>query len=287
MGSAITLSIPGDFGVKKVGFRVVTLADLNVDKTYQRDETTLIDTIAEMFNPLAFGAIIVGEREDGSLWIVDGLQRTRGAMQSKENITHGPAMVFKSTGREMEAEIFRYLNEFRKPVGPLDVFRAALQSKADFAVSIDKTIKGRGFRIASRAQAGKALAWPTIQAIQTVRFIHRKGGAELLDATLGLIVECWDGEVETLQSPALRGVSHLCDQFGVTLEPDRMKRRLGGMTMSDLIDKAKTYKQKEARDGNTVQLYAAVYAGLRTRYGRKVPPRSEAHPRPETEPAAT
>jgi hypothetical protein len=61
--------------VVKSALRVVKLSDLSVDQSYQREVKSGHKSIVSDFNEEALGVPLVGQRSDGSLWIVDGLQR--------------------------------------------------------------------------------------------------------------------------------------------------------------------------------------------------------------------
>ena len=60
--------------------------------------------ISAKFNPQAFGTLIVGQRSDGSYWIVDGMQRYRICVMLHVAIV--PCTVFPSAGYEHEAQVW-------------------------------------------------------------------------------------------------------------------------------------------------------------------------------------
>jgi hypothetical protein len=60
--------------------------------------------IAAKFNWQAFGTLIVGQRSDGSYWIVDGMQRYRICVMLHVPIV--PCTVFPSAGYQHEAQVF-------------------------------------------------------------------------------------------------------------------------------------------------------------------------------------
>ena len=60
--------------------RRVRLADLLVDDAYQRPLKAHSKRIFKRFNPAACAPLLVGERPDGSLQVIDGQQRLRAIM---------------------------------------------------------------------------------------------------------------------------------------------------------------------------------------------------------------
>ena len=84
--------------------RIVAVADLQVDPSYQRCVKPNHKKIARDFDPNALGVPLVGQREDHSLWIVDGQQRVEALkLLGKVNVR---VEVFASKGPEHEAHVF-------------------------------------------------------------------------------------------------------------------------------------------------------------------------------------
>ena len=59
---------------------MICISDLNISHTYQRTvKRTVVAKIKKQYDSAAFGTIIVGERKDGSLWVVDGQAKSDGS----------------------------------------------------------------------------------------------------------------------------------------------------------------------------------------------------------------
>jgi hypothetical protein len=103
---------------------VLSIDALNIDPDYQRDlRHDLINKIAREYDIVKAGPILVSEREDGSLWVVDGQHRMLGAKQAGEtevfaNVVHGLT-------QEQEAEL-RLARNDRKPDSLQEKFRTRL-----------------------------------------------------------------------------------------------------------------------------------------------------------------
>jgi len=108
----------------------VPVDSIRVDKSYQRDEVSLSNTLnkARGFDWAAFGSLILAERPNGNLYVVDGLQRLLAA-RHRGDIARVPCIVFQSDGPEQEAKHFLQANDDRKYVSATDKFRAAVRAK--------------------------------------------------------------------------------------------------------------------------------------------------------------
>lgn len=269
----LTLDL-GDFG-EKIRFAMVDPNSLKIDHSYQRDETDLVEHIGSHFNPLAYICCVVAERGDGSRYLIDGQQRTKGAIRAGKKVV--PAMIFRSTGKEAEAKLFRYLNEFRKPVTVIDIFRASLVAGEEDVVAINKAVNEAGFKIALKK--GLHNKWPYISAIEQVQLIYRKDGAEVLCEVLQWIEKLWKNEPEALRREAIRGFYAFYRAFGITIDEQRMKERFKGNPMASILNQAATEKAREKNRGNTTPLYQCIFGVLRKIYGKTVPPVDKAWPR--------
>lgn len=150
-------AVPGDNG----RHRTVPVADLKIDHSYQRAENgdTTILAIARSFKWSAFGVLIVMERQNGALYVVDGQQRL-AAVKRRGDIPAVPCHVFQSSGKEMEAQAFLDLNTSRKKVSALEKFTAAARANIDPAKSISAWMKDNGFTITKNGHTPSGIAFP-------------------------------------------------------------------------------------------------------------------------------
>lgn len=268
----LTLDL-GEFG-PRLKFALVDPKSLKVDHSYQRDETDLVDHIAQNFNPLAYICCVVAERADKSRWLIDAQQRTKGAIKAGKKLV--PAMIFQSEGREQEAKLFRYLNEFRKPVTVMDIFRASLIAGEEDVIAINKAVNEAGFKMALKK--GLHNKWPYITAVEQMQLIYRKDGADMVVRVLEFIRTYWNEQPEGLRREAIRGVYSFVNAFGVTLDPARLKERFKGNPMASILNQAQTEKAREKNRGNSTPLYQCVFGHLRKLYGKSVPETVKAWP---------
>lgn len=127
---------------------MLPLSKLQVDE-YQRGEAKTSFTIdkAKNFNFAAAGAIVVGRRDDGTYWIVDGLQRYLAELK-RGDIKNIDCMVFDSEGKKHEAEIFLLCNSTgRINVNANVKFRTSVIAEREPYLSIDRWLASNNFKI--------------------------------------------------------------------------------------------------------------------------------------------
>ena len=125
----------------------IKIANLNVGE-YQRGEASRASTIdkAKNFDHAAAGSAVVGQRKDGTFWIVDGLQRAL-AEAIRGDIDAVDCMVFQSDGAAHEAQVFQRCNLGRSTVKAVHKFGVAVVAGSQPEVEIAEWIKAQGMRI--------------------------------------------------------------------------------------------------------------------------------------------
>lgn len=110
------------------------LGDLHLDDSYQRSidigpSQKLVRKIAVNWDWGLCQPLIVAKRDDGSLWVVDGQHRLAAA-RLRPDIYDLPCVVVHSAAASDEAAMFVALNQQRRPLTALDLFRASLEAGA-------------------------------------------------------------------------------------------------------------------------------------------------------------
>jgi hypothetical protein len=120
---------------------------LRVDRCYQRDFSNVKSLeISKKFNWIAFGALVVARRPDGSLYIVDG-QHRHGAALKRSDISHVPCIVYDAPAVGDEAEGFLEINVGRKSLTAFDRHRALLMQGDEVSLLIEKLAAENGFSV--------------------------------------------------------------------------------------------------------------------------------------------
>lgn len=155
-----------------------------VDHTYQRDKISpnTIRTIKANWNWLAFGALIIAER-DGTFFVVDGQHRLMAAMSIAE-IEYIPCVVYPSSSIVEEAQSFLSANSSRSPVSSIDKYRASLVANDKLALVVDQLLSDLGIKITTKPTGyGQTSAITTIiSQARSSFYICRKALIVSMDA---------------------------------------------------------------------------------------------------------
>lgn len=174
--------------VKGSALKVLYLDGIQTDPSYQRDVVAGHKKIIADFDPVAFGVPLVGEREDGTLWIVDGLQRITALRKMGKKTMR--AEVFRSQGPEHEASVFRKVNKNRTGLKPLQLFQAALTEGNEEAWAVKNVAEEYGFKIPKTHSPSPANSSPeniavTLSCVNAVQYIYKRGGCRTAVRAVG------------------------------------------------------------------------------------------------------
>jgi hypothetical protein len=134
------------------------LSQLLVDPAYQRPEIPdwKLMKMLQDWSWAAFGAPSVGQRTNGTHWVVDAQQRCAAvhAMQeiAADDGRNAPdplllCIVFDSRGRRHEGSVFHKINGNRTPLKPHEDFKAAVLAQEDPQASIARFITSLGMSV--------------------------------------------------------------------------------------------------------------------------------------------
>lgn len=228
--------------VAKMAIKILKVDDLKIDPSYQRGVVKKHTKIVKDFMAEALGTITVGEREDGSLWVVDGQQRVTAlkALGKKEV----RADVFASQGPEHEAEVFRVMNKNRTALKPLELFHAALAAGDDEAWTIKKIVEEYGFRIKTSTGISPASNYAAetlssmIGAISTVETVFKRGGGDALRFVMSVLKDAWPGDSNRTVDAILYGLYGFWTARGKDVNLERLVPRLNTTTPAKVLSQA-------------------------------------------------
>lgn len=220
--------------VVKAALKVLRLDQLNVDPSYQRGVKGKVGKIVSEFNEDALGLPVIGERSDGSLWIVDGLQRITALRKMERREVR--AEVFASQGAEHEAEIFKLINLNRAKLTPAEEFRALLTAHDEAAWEIKGACESEGFTIET-SKTGRMPERRATQltAINTLRMLHREWGTDPIRFALRVIKTIWPGDPIGSHYLMVEGLGRLWNRMDGAVDLERLASRLLDVTPQKVI----------------------------------------------------
>jgi hypothetical protein len=228
--------------------RKIGVDELNISDAYQRTIVPArVNRIAKNLDQDAFGSLTVGQRHDGSHWVVDGMQRLTAAR--KLGIAMVPCDVFQSDGQEHEARVFRLKNRERTNVSAVSLFNAQMTEGDPQTLEIAAVVKLAGLRLRLRDDGGSG--WPYIKALKCLERSFQRVGSDGLRAALRVLVESWPGEEGALQGDMIEGMSWFVKKHE-GFDEARLINRLSQKSIAGIV-RAADANFKLGRDRSTGQ----------------------------------
>jgi hypothetical protein len=127
------------------------------------------------------------------------------------------ARVLTGLTYEQEAELFARQNEDARKLTMLDYYKAGVIAKNDVCLRIEKILSDNGFQI------GKGNDFKKISAVQTLNIILDEYGDKVLDETLCLIANTWNGLPRVTTRDFLIGTAEFVHRYGMRDFAERLK----------------------------------------------------------------
>lgn len=240
--------------VTKNALRYVELAKIQFDPSYQRDVVPKHKLIVAGFNPDALGIPLIAEREDGSLWCVDGRQRITALI--KLGKTRVRAEVFASKGPEAEAEVFRLVNLNRTKLRVGEIFQALLTAGDETVWLLKNTVEKCGFRIppsrSGRHTGSPELAAKEVKALKSLMPMVARHGAAPVEFILNTIKAAWPGDPQGTTSNIVDALGCFWNQNDGNIDIERLITRLSKTTPAKIIYQSGLGTEGRALNGAAV-----------------------------------
>lgn len=183
----------------------IAIDELRVDNSYQRPiKEPHVGNIMMYFSWEGFGTPVVGRRSNGTMWLLDGLQRITAAQNL--NCTDITVEVIDSRGPKHEAGIFHRLNAVSRVPTKMQIFRAGLRAGNATATAIYKATTNAGMDIQLDASNAGSNIWPQVRALSRLEQLYKFRGPEFVTEVLSLIKELWDGESDAVREDIIGGL---------------------------------------------------------------------------------
>jgi hypothetical protein len=170
---------------------------LRIDETYQRSldaaaSQTLIRRIAVHWDWGLCQPLFVARRADAGLYVVDGQHRLAAA-RLRSDIWQLPCVVTSFASDAEEAASFVALNQQRRPLTALDLFKAALAAGDEEAVAVMGAIRDAGLSLAGTTN-NQMMKPGAIMNIGGILRYYRRFGDQVLRGALSAMAQAWPGE---------------------------------------------------------------------------------------------
>ena len=174
------------------------LGQLQVDEAYQRSlavpgSQTLIRQIAMFWNWDLCQPLVVARRDDGALFVVDGQHRLAAA-RLRSDIPQLPCVIASYASTADEAASFVALNQQRRPLNALDIFRATVAAEDDVALAVVAALADHGLSVAPHWNCS---SWKPgmVSNVAAIAAAWRRDGPELTRLALRVMSLAYPGQV--------------------------------------------------------------------------------------------
>ncbi len=184
---------------------------LKIDPDYQRSidnsaSQSLIRKIAQHWDwGLCLPLVVSRRPETGEMFVIDGQHRLAAA-RMRGDIHQLPCVVLEIRDKADEAASFVHLNQQRRPLGKLDIFKAAVASGDGEASAIVRALADAGLSVAPHQNY---ISWKPgmVSNIGGIEAAWRRHGAARTRAALKVLARSFDGQVLRYAGTIFPGVA--------------------------------------------------------------------------------
>jgi hypothetical protein len=246
--------------------RMVPVEALQMDPRYQRKlDMPRVEKMAREWDPRLADEIKVSERENGSLWLIDGQHRRKAAEIAQVRDLF--AMVLIGLHPEDEADLFLRGTKERKGLATLDEWKASLAAGHSDTVAINRVVKRAGGRVNDVPNNAKGISAPA-----SLKFVYDLGGPDLLRWTLETIREAFgDLDPPHVSANMIKGLAAFLAMYADLIDQEKLVGQLRKSGMGDIGRKSNAYREVSGHMGRT-RLSSVYYALLdiyNSRHGGK------------------
>lgn len=233
--------------------RWVPVESLRVAPEYQRHlDESRVRRMARAFDPDAIGTIEVSQRDDGTMYVIDGQHRVallRAVGWGDQLI---PALVHVGLTLADEARIFYLTNTAVKP-DAFARFNARLVAGDPAAKEVAVAVEAAGCHLARGPGPG------AVMAVSAVVRVASNAGPEIVTRVLRILTDAWgdyyrDADAYPYHNEVIAGLGLLIARYP-HLDDARMTDQLTGWSVRRLVGRARA--RREQMPGSSAWQHAA------------------------------
>lgn len=237
--------------VPNVHFEQIPIKNLVSNQEYQRNLSLAhIERAAQNFDLCQINPVKVSRR-NGINYVFNG-QHTIEIIATVSGSRDTPVwcMIYDDLDYMQEADIFANQQKFVKRLLPYEIFMANVEAGNDEQLIIKSLVESFGLQISSSTGPG------CVCAVATLEEIYEKHGLQVLERTLRLCIGTWEGDMNSLSSNMLKGVSKLVVAYGDALRDDSFKEKVGRFSARDI---GRTAKERKAGSNGYAEAMLIAY----------------------------
>ena len=210
--------------------------------------------LANKFDPRAVGRLIVSQRADGVLWLLDGQHRAYA--MSMHGIELALCSVFQGLTLQDEAQLWVEYNAHHMP-RPLALYHGALLAQDPMTTQIDQVVRAWGYYVPKRDSGTRVRA---IAAVGALRYAYLRGGTSLLSLTLQVISKAWHEDPHSADGKVIQGMAIFLQTYKGELAIKRLEQRLAVTSLAVLYQQAAAHTSAWGGGGQRNFALALVHA---------------------------
>lgn len=195
--------------------------EIDIDPSYQRSieapaSQTLIRKIAQHWNWDLCQPLVVASRPSGALMVIDGQHRLAAA-RLRGDIDQMPCTIVHYASAADEAASFVHLNQQRRPLTRIELFKAAVASEDPEAGAIAAAMAEAGLTLALHSNY---MNWKPgmVHNIGGIERAWRKHGRPATTAAMKVLAHAYPRETLRYAGSIFPGVVAVCTVTGVDLD---------------------------------------------------------------------
>jgi hypothetical protein len=198
----------------------VRVGDLKFDETYQRTDkivVTRVNDIANNFDEGALGVILVSERGNGDLYVIDGMHRTLGVMKRFGEEYRIPALLYQGMSVQDEAHAFM-MQTRRTSVSAISEHKAKVIAGDRMACDIQAILDKHGLNTTS----GDSHSPHRFYAIRTVEAIWKESGADVVEMIIDMAIDAMRPHMAQASGPIINGIYEVLLRYENRITPEQI-----------------------------------------------------------------
>jgi hypothetical protein len=235
----------GGFEGKAMKQKKVEIVQLRPDSVLvDRDHAVqrgLIDShvksIAKCYTTALFGLGHVSLREDGEYYLMDGQHRCAAAIVAGQGHVTVPFQVWRDLTVQQEADMFLKLQERRKAVRAIDMFKVGVEAQNPACVEVKRICKTFGLTVGMGANDGMVASVNALLDLYEgkVSGVERKDKhkaqarlpqSHLLTRSLEILTKAWGRDRNAFDGTLLKSVGALVFKHDAAIDTTRLARCL-------------------------------------------------------------
>jgi hypothetical protein len=263
----------------------VELDKLNIDPYYQRHGKGYryrklvdihVDSIKREFDPRAAGLLVVNERTDGMLWVIDGANRLFAMLDL--GYQYWEAIYYSHLTYEEEASIFHKGNN-RKALTAGGKFTARVLGGDPSALKLVEIATSNGFTLNAKAKSDTV---NNLRAVVVLDTMLEQFGEDVLSEALYILKNSWNSsELEKLQKLSrnvIGGLGIFVQAYGRSnrwgfsdcIPPDDLINMLKRLKVSALVQAAETIFVIEKPPSKNIATAKAILMHVSSKHVRTI-----------------